>query len=263
MKSDGRAVPHGSLQFIPLQGLPLVEPGNDLATLIESALRRLAIRLIHRDVLVVAQKIVSKAEDRFVYLDDVQPSARALALATETGKDERLVEVILRESRRVVRQGPGLLIVEHRPGFVMANAGIDSSNVGPSDGRARVLLLPEDPDASAAMLRERMMIRFGCDIGIVISDSFGRAWRRGSTGVAIGASGLPALLDLRGDPDLFSRRLEVTTVGFADQVASGAALAIGEAAEGTPVVLVRGLDWSQPATNAQVLIRPADEDLFR
>ncbi len=254
---------HGRLQFIPLQGLPLVEPGDDLAALIESALRRLAIQLAHRDVLVVAQKIVSKAENRFVYLDAVQPSSKALALAKETGKDERLVEVILGESRRVVRQRPGLLIMEHRLGFVMANAGVDSSNVGPSGGRARVLLLPEDPDSSAEMLRERLMARFGCDIGIVVSDSFGRPWRRGSTGVAIGVSGLPALVDLRGEPDLFARKLEVTTVGFADQVAAGAALAIGEAAEGIPVVLVRGLDWSQPATNAQALVRPAGEDLFR
>ena len=261
--SPERAVSHGGLQFIALPGLPLVGPGDDLAGLIESALQRLAIRLMHRDVLVVAQKIVSKAEDRFVYLDAVQPSSKALALAEETGKDPRLVEVILGESRRIVGHRRDVLIVEHRLGFVMANAGVDSSNVGPSDGRQRVLLLPEDPDASAAELRERLMGRFDCDIGIVVSDSFGRAWRRGSTGVAIGVAGLPALLDLRGQPDLFARELEVTMVGFADQVAAGAALAIGEAAEGTPVVLARGLDWSQQATNAQALIRPPGEDLFR
>ena len=261
MKPPGTRQP--GLQFIPLPGLPIVEPGDDLVDLIASSLQRLAIRLAHRDVLVVAQKIVSKAEDRFVYLDAVEPSPRARSLAEETGKDPRLVEVILGESRRVVRHRRDVLIVEHRLGFVMANAGVDSSNVGPSGGRQRVLLLPEDPDASAADLRKRLSACFDCDVGVVISDSFGRAWRLGATGVAIGAAGLPSLQDLRGQPDLFGRELEITTVAFADQVAAGAALAIGEAAEATPVVLVRGLDWSQPATNAQALIRPPGEDLFR
>ncbi|HYC14179.1 MAG TPA: coenzyme F420-0:L-glutamate ligase, partial [Stellaceae bacterium] len=204
------------LTLYPLSGLPLVKPGDDLAELVLAAMVRASIAPAERDVLVVAQKIVSKAEGRFVDLATVRPSAQALTLAQEVAKDPRLVEVILSESRRVVRSRPGVLIVEHRLGFVMANAGVDRSNVGPPGEGERVLLLPRDPDGSATALRARLVAALGVEIAVVINDSFGRPWRRGTVGVALGAAGLPALLDLRGKPDLHGRPLEVTVTGFAD-----------------------------------------------
>lgn len=261
------ASPVPRLEAVALPGLPLVRPGDDLAALIAGGLQRAGLRPRSGDVLVVAQKVVSKAEGRLVDLATVEPSARALDLAAEVGKDARLVEVILRESKRVVRHRPGLLIVEHRLGFIMANAGVDRSNVvAAGDGAERVVLLPEDPDTSARALRERLAAGTGGDRpapAVVISDSFGRPWRQGTTGVAIGAAGLPALLDLRGRPDLFGRPLEVSTVGLADEIAATASLLMGQADEGRPVVLVRGLAWSAPPAPAAALIRPAAEDLFR
>jgi coenzyme F420-0:L-glutamate ligase/coenzyme F420-1:gamma-L-glutamate ligase len=145
----------------------------------------------------------------------------------------------------------------------MANAGVDQSNVGPSDGRARVLLLPRDPDGSADMLRGRLSAHYGCALAVIINDSFGRAWRRGTAGIALGAAGLPACVDLRGRPDLFGRELQASIVGFADEIAAAASLVMGQAAEGVPVVLVRGLVWTEPSSAAQSLVRPEAEDLFR
>jgi coenzyme F420-0:L-glutamate ligase/coenzyme F420-1:gamma-L-glutamate ligase len=214
-------------------------------------------------VLVVAQKIVSKAERRYVDLATIAPSPRALDLAQQVEKDARLVELILRESRRVIRYRRGVLIVEHRLGFVMANAGIDRSNIDPQVGTEPVLLLPADPDASAAALRDAIAARCGTAPGLVISDSFGRAWRNGTVGIALGAAGLPALMDLRGAPDLYGRALRVTETGFADEIAAAASLLMGQADEGMPVVLVRGLAWSAADRSAAQLIRPAEQDLFR
>jgi coenzyme F420-0:L-glutamate ligase/coenzyme F420-1:gamma-L-glutamate ligase len=251
------------IEVIGVPGLPVVKPGDDLATIIATALEQAALRPVAGDVVVVAQKIVSKAEDRFVDLATVQPSARARALGAEIGKDPRLVEVILGESKRVVRQRHNVLIVEHRLGYVMANAGVDHSNVGAPDGRERVLLLPRDPDGSAEVLRGRLSAHFRCAIAVIINDSFGRAWRRGTAGVALGAAGLPAVVDLRGRPDLFGQTLQTSIVGFADEVAAAASLVMGQAAEGMPVVLVRGLAWSGPSSAAVSLVRPAEEDLFR
>ena len=239
----------------------MVREGDDIAALIVAALSGMELR--SGDVVVVAQKIVSKAEGRTVDLATVEPSAEAVDLAHEVGKDPRLVEVVLRESTRVVRSRPNLIIVEHRLGFVMANAGIDQSNVAPADGVHRVLLLPRNPDASAAAIRAKLEQHFGATIGVIISDSFGRAWRRGTCGIAIGAAGLPSLIDLRGQPDLFGRTLEVSIIGFADEIASAASLLQGQAAEAQPVVLVRGLDWSAPVVPAADLVRPPEEDLFR
>jgi coenzyme F420-0:L-glutamate ligase/coenzyme F420-1:gamma-L-glutamate ligase len=241
----------------------MVQPGDDLGSLIVVALGRAEIAPHAGDVLVIAQKIVSKAEGRFVDLATVVPSPRAVALAAEVQKDPRAVEVILSESTRVVRSRPGVLIMEHRLGFVMANAGVDQSNVGPQDGVQRLLLLPRDPDASAATLREQLSARIGVPLAIVINDSFGRAWRHGTAGVAIGAAGLPTLVDLRGQQDLFGRVLEVSMIGYADEIAAAASLVMGQAAEAQPVVLVRGLAWTAPAANAAALIRPAKEDMFR
>jgi coenzyme F420-0:L-glutamate ligase/coenzyme F420-1:gamma-L-glutamate ligase len=243
-------------------GLPMVRPGDDLAGLIRAGLDRAGLLPLRPfDVLVVAQKIVSKAEGRIVEVPSVTPSAEAERLAAETAKDPRFVEILLREAARIVRARPNLIIVEHRRGWIMANAGIDHSNVGPEDGIERVLLLPEDPDASAARLRDALAP--GIDVGVVINDSFGRAWRRGTCGVAIGAAGIPGLLDLRGRPDLFGRSLQVSISGFADEIAAAASLVQGQAAEAQPVVLLRGLRWDLAPTDAAELVRPAQEDLFR
>jgi coenzyme F420-0:L-glutamate ligase/coenzyme F420-1:gamma-L-glutamate ligase len=241
----------------------MVRPGDDLAALLIAACERNALAPDHSDVLVIAQKIVSKAENRYVDLHDVRASAQAQKLAAEVDKDPRLVEIILGESRRVVRQRPGVLIVEHRLGFIMANAGIDRSNVDPGTGAEPVLLLPRDPDASAAALLDRLTAHFRKRFGVVISDSFGRAWRRGTVGVALGVAGIPALMDMRGHPDLFGHALLVTQTGFADEIASAASLLMGQANEARPAVLVHGLAWSGPPAPGAALIRSADEDLFR
>jgi coenzyme F420-0:L-glutamate ligase/coenzyme F420-1:gamma-L-glutamate ligase len=252
-----------AVEMLAIPGMPMVVPGDDLAMLVAAGFVRGAMQPRAGDVLVLAQKVVSKAEGRSVDLATVVPSARALALAAEVRKDSRLVELILSESVRVVRSRPNVLIVEHRLGFVMANAGIDQSNVGPTDGVERALLLPVDPDGSAAALRARLAELCGVELAVVIIDSFGRAWRRGTVGVAIGAAGLPALLDLRGNPDLFGRQLQVSISGFADEIAAAASLVMGQGNEAQPAVLVRGLAWSAPDNSAAELIRPATEDMFR
>jgi coenzyme F420-0:L-glutamate ligase/coenzyme F420-1:gamma-L-glutamate ligase len=252
-----------ALEVVAIPGLPMVQPGDDVAGLVASALAPNGLALRVGDVVVVAQKIVSKAEGRMVDLATVVPSPAAVELAAEVGKDPRLVELILSESVRVVRKRPGALIVEHKLGFVMANAGVDQSNVAPSDGVERALLLPQNPDASAAGIRRRLEALTGAKIAVVINDSFGRAWRLGTASVAIGAAGLPALLDLRGRPDLFGRPLEVSVVGFADEIAAAASLLMGQADEATPVVLVRGLRWSVAESPAASIARPSNEDLFR
>lgn len=250
--------------LIPLSDLPLVRPGDDLAALLGAAIeRRIGKLLTSGDVLVVAQKIVSKAEGRYVDLARVEPGAEAQRLGREIDKDPRLVQVILDESRRIVRHRPGVLIVEHRLGFVMANAGIDRSNIDPAMGTEPVLLLPRDPNASAAALRENLGARFGAAPAVIVSDSFGRAWRRGTTGTALGSAGLPALVDMRGHADLYGRELRVSEIGFADEIAAAASLLMGQADEAIPAVLVRGLMWAAPAQPASALIRAADEDLFR
>jgi coenzyme F420-0:L-glutamate ligase/coenzyme F420-1:gamma-L-glutamate ligase len=252
-----------SLEVIALTGLPLIKAGDDLVEMIAASLKQNGVEPRAHDVLVVAQKIISKADGRMVDLATIKPSAQALALATEVDKDPRLVEVILSESVRVVRARRNVLIVEHRLGFIMANAGVDQSNVGPADGAQRALLLPENPDRSAETLRRGLAAATGINLAVVINDSFGRAWRQGTAGVAIGAAGLPALIDLRGRPDLFGRKLEVSVIGFADEIAAAASLVMGQAEEAAPVVLIRGLRWSAPESTAASLIRPSNEDLFR
>jgi len=251
------------LTITGLSGVPMVQPGDDLAALTIAAFAATGLAPQDGDVLVVAQKIVSKSEGRIVDVATVEPSDRAIALAAATGKDPRFVEIVLSESRRIVRHRPNLIVVEHRLGFVMANAGIDHSNVAPDDGSERVLLLPLDPDGSAEALRRSLAQATGKRIAVIISDSFGRPWRRGTAGVAIGAAGLPAVIDWRGQPDLFGRKLEVTETGFADEIAAAASLVQGQAAEATPIVLVRGLSWSAPEAPAAAIVRPPEHDLFR
>lgn len=251
------------LELLAIPGLPMIKAGDDLAALIAEGFSRAGLRPQKGDVLALAQKIVSKAEGRSIELAKVKPSQKAIELAAEVQKDPRLVELILSESVRVVRSRPNVLIVEHKLGFVMANAGIDQSNVGPTDGVERALLLPVDPDGSAKKLRTRLGELLGTAPAVIITDSFGRAWRRGTQGIAIGAAGLPALLDLRGNPDLFGRTLQVSISGFADEIAAAASLVQGQGNEAQPVILVRGLAWTAPDNPASELVRPAAEDMFR
>jgi coenzyme F420-0:L-glutamate ligase / coenzyme F420-1:gamma-L-glutamate ligase len=246
-----------------LMGVPMVRAGDDLAAITLDAYAATELAPEDGDVIVLAQKIVSKSEGRMVDVSAVEPSQEAIALAAETEKDPRVCEVILSESRRIVRRRPNLIIAEHRRGWVMANAGIDHSNVAPGDGHERVLLLPLDPDASAETLRRDLAARTGKRIAVIVSDSFGRPFRRGTVGIALGAAGLPALIDWRGHPDLFGRNLEVTETGFADEVAAAASLVMGQADEAMPIALVRGLSWSAPEMPAGELVRPPEHDLFR
>ena len=241
----------------------MVRDGDRLPDLIADGLGRAGLRLHDRDVVILAQKIVSKAEGRSVDLATIVPSAEAERYAMETGKDARVVEILLSESVKVVRSRPNLMIMQHRLGFVMANAGVDQSNISPADGVQRALLLPIDPDGSAEAIRAALSHRFGVKLGVVISDSFGRPWRRGTAGVAIGCAGLPSFIDLRGQPDLFGRTLEVSIIGFADEIAAAASLLQGQAAEGQPVVVIRGLNWTAPETPVKDLVRPPEEDLFQ
>ena len=251
------------LQLIPLRGVPLVHPGTDLLGLVCDITQRQGSALVDGDVLVVAQKIVSKAEGRYVDLATIKPGEQALALSGQVHKDARLVEVILNESRRVVRHRPGVLIVEHKLGFVLANAGVDQSNVDPRCGAEPVLLLPEDPDGSARQLHDGLRARLGKNVAVIINDSLGRAWRRGTVGIALGAAGLPALSDLRGRADLYGRPLQTSETGFADEIASAASLLMGQANEAAPIIIVRGLKWSAKSSSAAQLLRNPDEDLFR
>ncbi len=251
------------LSLVALAGVPLVRDGDDLVAIIESALTESGQNLRDRDILVIAQKIVSKAEGRSVALDSVTPSPRAWELARETGKDARVVELVLSESTEVLRHRRGVIVTVHRLGMVMANAGIDASNVARETGEARVLLLPEDPDRSAAELRARLAERFGVDVGVVINDSLGRAWRNGTVGAALRVAGLSAVVDLSGHPDLFGRPLQITEVGIADELAAAASLIMGQAAEGRPIVLARGVPYALGDSTARDLIRPKDSDLFR
>jgi coenzyme F420-0:L-glutamate ligase/coenzyme F420-1:gamma-L-glutamate ligase len=251
-----------SLTLTALAGLPLVKPGDDLGGLLITALRRMQILPQNKDILVIAQKVVSKAEGRFVDLKTVSPSARAIALGKEVNKDARLVEVILSESDEVIRQQRDVLIVAHRLGFIMANAGVDQSNVAGEDSD-QVLLLPRDPDASAAALKTRLDREFGANLGIVINDSFGRPWRCGVVGVALGAAGLSVLRNMIDTPDLFGRKMRVTEIAVADEIAAAGSLLMGQGAEGQPAVLLRGLDWDASAAPASILLRPKETDLFR
>jgi coenzyme F420-0:L-glutamate ligase / coenzyme F420-1:gamma-L-glutamate ligase len=251
------------LTLTALPGFPMVEPGADLAALILEGVARAGDALEDRDVVVVAQKIVSKSENRYVDLRSIVPSDQAMALAREVDKDPRLVEVILRESSEVVRYRIGVLVVAHRLGYVLANAGVDQSNITHQEELDRVLLLPENPDASAAALRQELRSRAGVDVGVIINDSLGRPWRNGTVGVALGAAGVECLQDLRGTTDLFGRTLRVTEVGVGDELASAASLLMGQAGEATPVILARGLALRDSWAGASALLRTKSLDLFR
>jgi len=253
------------LTLTPLQNIPLIRRDDNLADIVVNALQENNISLQDNDIFVFAQKIISKAEGRAVNLATITPSQRAAELAKQTDKDARVVELILQESNEVLRTRVGAIIVEHKLGFVCANAGIDHSNVAGLGDAAEewVLLLPQDPDRSAEKMRDEIKSKTGKQIGILIIDSHGRAWRNGTVGVAIGIAGLPGLEDLRGQPDLFGYTLQVTQVGVADELAAAASLMMGQAAEGTPVVHLRGFPYPSRDGKLKELIRPKEQDLFR
>jgi coenzyme F420-0:L-glutamate ligase/coenzyme F420-1:gamma-L-glutamate ligase len=243
----------------------MVKPGDDLAALLLEALSNNRLILQEGDILVLAQKIVSKAENRLVNLNGVSPSAQAFELAAKTDKDPRLVELVLRESSEILRYRPGTVIVEHRLGFVCANAGIDHSNVDGPYGNPEdwVLMLPENPDRSASAIRERIFSERKVSTGVLIIDSHGRAWRTGTVGVAIGLAGLPGLVDLRGHEDMFGFKLRITQVAAADELAAAASLVMAQADECIPAVLVRGFPYALREGSLQELLRPRELDLFR
>jgi coenzyme F420-0:L-glutamate ligase/coenzyme F420-1:gamma-L-glutamate ligase len=242
----------------PIKGIPRIKKGDDLAEAIIGGLKKTGLNLEKGDIVVVTEKIVAKAEGRLIALGTVTPSERALEISKKTGKDPRLVELILKESRDVLRMGKNFLIVETNQGFVCANAGIDQSNVPP--GYAK--LLPSRPDLSAELIRQSLEKATGTRLGVIIADSFGRPFRRGSVGVAIGASGVTALWDRRGEKDMYGKTLEVTRVSVADCIASAAALILGDAGEEIPVAVIRGLDYLGDG-RAKDILRTRDEDIFR
>ena len=252
-----------AVQLIGLQNFPLVEPGDDLAQLLQAALQANDLVLADGDVLVLAQKIVSKAEGRYVRLSEVTPSAAAIELAAATDKDPRQAELILQESREVLRRRPGVIIVEHKLGYVHANAGIDKSNLPLNDDDPAVLLLPKDSDGSAAELRQQLQQHSGAQLALIINDSAGRAWRMGTVSMALGSAGIEPLRNQVGEPDLFGRSLEVTEVAVADELAAAASFVMGQAAEGCPVVLVRGAQWSPAEVDSRSLLRDPSMDMFR
>lgn len=254
-----------ALSLTSLPNIPLIRRGDHLADILLNSIKAASLELQDNDILVLAQKIVSKAEGRMVNLATVTPSAHAIELAQQVDKDARLLELILQESNEVLRVRKGVIVVEHKLGFVCANAGIDHSNVmGEGDTNEEyVLLLPEDPDASAAKLREEIEQITGKTIGVMIIDSHGRAWRHGTVGICIGVSGLPSLIDERGWKDLFGYTLKATIVAVADELAAAASLVMGQAAEGTPAVLVRGYPYPLGEGSLKELIRPKEMDMFR
>ena len=251
------------IELIALEDIPLINQGDNLVEIILKALEKNKVSLNDGDILVIAQKIISKSEGRYAFLNEISPSKEAKDLANKTDKDPRLVQLILNESREVIRYKKGVIVVENNLGLIHANAGIDRSNLESDNENPRVLLLPVDPDKSATEIKMEVLKQTEIKIGVIINDSSGRAWRNGIVGIAIGSSGAEVLSDLRGESDLFGNTLEVTEVGIADEIASAASLLMGQGKEGLPVILVKGMKESSDMNNAKGLIRKASEDLFR
>jgi coenzyme F420-0:L-glutamate ligase/coenzyme F420-1:gamma-L-glutamate ligase len=256
---------HPTLQLIGLNDFPLVNPGDDIGELIISTCKNQDIELFNNDVFVITQKIVSKAENQIYNLNQIKPGIKAKAVSWVTKKDPRFIQLVLNESSRILRMRTNTLIVEHKNGFICANAGIDHSNVdSDSDGLSdKYLLLPKNPDMSASKIRETLEKFTKSRLGVLIIDSHGRAWRNGTIGMTIGLSGLPGLVDLRGKEDLFGFKLKITMVGAADELAAGASLLMGQAKEGVPVVIARGFPYDLRESKMQELIRNKKDDLFR
>lgn len=254
-------MPNTHVELIAVPDIPLIQTGDDLSTIMIDCLHNAGYDLVDGDILVISSKIISKSEGRFVDLKQIIPSPEAQQLAVETHKDPRLVQLILNESQKVSRYKAHVLVVKHRLGFTSANAGIDASNIETGDPDL-VLLLPESPDASAQHLHEELTNFYGVRLGIVVSDTHGRPHRFGNVGVAIGVAGMPALIDQRGDHDLYGRELMATMTPLADELATAAGLVSGQADEGQPVVLIRGVAWENRSESSNVLIRPSEQDLY-
>lgn len=252
-----------NLTISPIFKIPLIKKGDDIGYLIKDGLKKQGVKLNNKDILVITQKIISKSEGRLVNLDEVTASDQAKELAAISNKDPRLVELILSESNQVLRCVKGIIITEHRLGFVCANAGVDHSNVDPEQTGTWYLLLPENPDESARKIRAYFKSEMDVDIGVMVIDSHGRAWREGVVGIMIGTSGVPALLDMRGKKDLFGFELRVTQIAAADELAAAASLVMGQADEHIPVVHVRGFPYEFDDTKLEDVIRPNSKDLFR
>tara|TARA_B100001123_G_scaffold386889_1_gene461719 strand:- start:454 stop:1260 length:807 start_codon:yes stop_codon:yes gene_type:complete len=258
-----------SLTLVALDGFPLVSPGDDISALILQSVKNSNLRLESGDILVIAQKIISKSEERFVRLSEINPSKSATELAELTGKDPSLIELILSESHKIIRYRPGVIVAENKNGVVLANAGIDHSNVGGESRKGQVLLLPKNPDKSAKAIREELQKLTKVKIAVIINDSIGRAWRNGTIGTALGISGMPAILDLRGQSDLFGNPLIVSEQAIADEISSAASLLQGQTDGRRPVVLIRGyeIDTLKNSNNSSIgvstLIRPKEKDMFR
>lgn len=252
--------------FQTIDHLPLIEPGDNLVEIIISALANDGGSIKEGDILIIAQKIVSKSENRYLSLNTITPSKEARELANEVDKDPRYVQAVLDESVKVIRKKPGVLIVEHRLGFIHANAGIDQSNIHHPGDSERLLLLPENPDASARKIRDDIQSTLNVDVAIIINDSMGRAWRNGTLGLTIGLAGIAPIDNRVGEKDLFGRELTVTAAAIADELAAGASLLMGQTNEKTPVVIARGFPLpkeSPPETGTPVLLRDKEQDLFR
>lgn len=252
-----------NLELLAIENIPLIEPGDDLVSILIQTIKEEKIKLRRGDILVIAQKVVSKSENRYAYLNDVAPSSEAIRIAKNSDKDPKLVQLILNESVKVIRQGRGVIVVENKLGFIHANAGIDKSNIESDTDNPKVLLLPKDPDNSALKIKEEIFRQTKLKVGIIINDSSGRAWRKGIVGIAIGSSGVEVLLNLRGQKDLYGNALEITEVGRVDEIASAASLLMGQANEGLPVILVRGIPETSKVNNVKSILRDKSEDLFR
>lgn len=252
-----------NLELLAIENIPLIEPGDDLVSILIQTIKEEKIKLRRGDILVIAQKVVSKSENRYAYLNDVTPSSEAIRIAKNSDKDPKLVQLILNESVKVIRQGRGVIVVENKLGFIHANAGIDKSNIESDTDNPKVLLLPKDPDNSALKIKEEIFRQTELKVGIIINDSSGRAWRKGIVGIAIGSSGVEVLLNLRGQKDLYGNALEITEVGRVDEIASAASLLMGQANEGLPVIIVRGIPETSKVNNVKSILRDKSEDLFR
>jgi len=252
-----------NLELLAIENIPLIEPGDDLVSILIQTIKEEKIKLRRGDILVIAQKVVSKSENRYAYLNDVVPSSEAIRIAKNSDKDPKLVQLILNESVKVIRQGRGVIVVENKLGFIHANAGIDKSNIESDTDNPKVLLLPKDPDNSALKIKEEIFRQTKLKVGIIINDSSGRAWRKGIVGIAIGSSGVEVLLNLRGQKDLYGNALEITEVGRVDEIASAASLLMGQANEGLPVIIVRGIPETSKVNNVKSILRDKSEDLFR
>lgn len=251
------------LELIALTTIPLVKPGDDVSNLICHSLSEISLELNSGDVVVIAQKIISKAENRYAHLNLVSVTPAAITLAKKVDKSPEIVQLILDESKEVIKQRPGAVIVEHNLGYIHANAGIDQSNIHSDDDDPRVLLLPENPDASAEKIMDELFYRTGANVSVIINDSAGRAWRNGTVGFAIGTAGFDPVVDMTGQPDLFKRTLEVTEVAVADELAAGASFLMGQADEGAPVVIIKGANLAAVNMGSERLIRAKAQDLFR